>query len=100
MPIYVYYCSHCSTRVEVFVRRVGGQTPSVCGHCGSPGLERAVSPFAVKRDLASELANLDPVYRSRIDDTIAKTPEADPMRLLSRMTPFEAANDPGDPIDF
>jgi hypothetical protein len=54
----------------------------------------------VKRDLASELANLDPVYRRRIDDAIAKTPEADPMRLLSKMTPFETATDPGDPIDF
>jgi hypothetical protein len=40
------------------------------------------------------------VYRHRIDDAIARTPEADPMRLLSKMTPFETATDPGDPIDF
>jgi hypothetical protein len=52
------------------------------------------------RNLASQLANLVPMYRRRIDDAIARTPEADPMRLLSKMTPFETASDPGDPIDF
>lgn len=100
MPIYAYRCPHCSAHVEVFARRVGAEPPASCGQCGAAGLERAISSFAVKRDLASELANLDPVYRHRIDDAIARTPEADPMRLLSTMTPFEAATDPGDPIDF
>lgn len=63
-------------------------------------MRRVVSPFAMKRDLASELANLDPKYRKRIDDAIANTPEADPMRLLSKLTPFGAADEPGDPVSF
>lgn len=100
MPVYVYSCRQCCSRVEVFCRRIGDEPPARCSHCGAAGLERAISSFAVVRNLASELANLDPMYRRRIDDAIARTPEADPMRLLSKMTPFEAANDPGDPIDF
>ena len=100
MPVYVYSCPECGTRVEVFIRRIVGEPPGRCGHCGATGLERVISPFAVMRNLASQLANLDPMYRRRIDDAIARTPEADPMRLLSKMTPFETASDPGDPIDF
>ena len=99
MPIYAYRCPQCSTETEVFVRQPRGQPLAHCDRCGS-ALERTVSQFAFKRDLASELANLDPSYRQRIDAAIAKTPEADPMRHLSRMTPLDAATDPGDPIDF
>lgn len=100
MPIYVYACPSCRSRSEVFVRRPSAETPRRCGTCGAGDLRRVISPFAMKRNLASEIANLDPKYRKRIDDAIARTPEADPMRLLAKLTPFSAADAPGDPIDF
>lgn len=100
MPIYVYACADCSTRAEVFVRRMGDERHAACGVCGSGAMQRVISAFTTKRDLASELANLDPIYRKRIDAAIANTPEADPMRLLAKLTPFSAADAPGDPVSF
>jgi len=100
MPIYVYTCRGCGARTEVYARRVGAEIAPVCKSCGSSALERAISPFAFQRDFASQMANLDPVYRKRIDAAIANTPEADPMRLLAKLTPFSAAEAPGDPINF
>lgn len=100
MPIYVYVCPSCSARAEVFARRIGGGAPAACAQCGAAGMTRAISQFAMKRDLASELANLDPSYRKRIEAAIANTPEADPMRLLSKLTPFSAADAPGEPVNF
>ena len=100
MPIYVYVCGQCQARVEKLVRRVDGAGVVACAACGAPEMQRAITPFATKRDLASEMANLDPVYRKRIDDAIAKTPEADPYRLLNKMTPFSAAEAVGDPVNF
>jgi len=100
MPIYVYACQVCATRAEVFVRRMAADAPASCAHCGSTEMRRIVSLFAMKRDLAGELANLDPKYRKRIDDAMANTPEADPMRLLSKLTPFSAADEPGDSVRF
>lgn len=100
MPIYVYVCDQCQARVEKFVRHIDGAGTVACAACGAAEMQRAVSSFAMKRDLASEMANLDPVYRKRIDDAIAKTPEADPYRLLNKLTPFSAAEAVGDPVNF
>jgi putative FmdB family regulatory protein len=100
VPIYVYVCPACAARAEVFVRRIGGESAVLCAQCGSAEMQRIMSSFATTRDLASELAGLDPKYRKRIDEAIARTPEADPMRLLSKLTPFSAADGPGDPVRF
>ncbi len=100
MPIYVYVCGQCKARVEKLVRRVDGAGTVACAACGAAEMQRAITPFATKRDLASEMANLDPIYRKRIDAAIANTPEADPMRLLNKLTPFSAAEAVGDPINF
>jgi putative FmdB family regulatory protein len=100
MPIYAYDCRACGARTEVYARRVGAEVAPVCKNCGSTALKRAISAFAFQRDFASQMASLDPVYRKRIDAAIASTPEADPMRLLAKLTPFSAAEAPGDPIDF
>lgn len=100
MPIYVYGCSACGARREVFLRRMDTTAPVRCERCDVGAMARLPAAFALQKDLPSTLSDLDPSYHQRIDDAIARTPEADPMRLLNRMTPFSAADAPGDPLPF
>jgi putative FmdB family regulatory protein len=101
MPVYVYVCRRCKCTSEVFQRSVNAGSPRpVCESCGSTDLERAVTSFAVPKSDLDRLRDLDPRYYKKVDDAIARTPEADPMRHLEKMTPFSAAKDPGPPIDF
>jgi len=100
MPIYVYQCNRCDVRTEVFVRRISAERAVSCEACGSADLERVFTPFAIYRSELQKLEQLDPKYYQKVDQAIANTPEADPMRHLARMTPFDAAEDPGAPIKF
>jgi putative FmdB family regulatory protein len=100
MPIYVYQCSRCDVRTEVFQRTLNGTRQAACGACGSAEVERVITPFAIYRSEITKLEQLDPKYRRRVDAAIANTPEADPMRHLQRMTPFDSATERGDPIRF
>ncbi|MER3406656.1 MAG: hypothetical protein C4289_17050 [Chloroflexota bacterium] len=72
----------------------------VCGACGSTELRRVFTPFAVYRSEIDKLEALDPKYYRMVDQAIANTPEADPMRYLKRMIPFDRAQDPGEQIEF
>jgi putative FmdB family regulatory protein len=100
MPVYVYQCKRCDCTWEVFQRSVNSTSQPVCEHCGSSELQRAVTSFAVPKSEIDRLQQLDPRYYRKVDDAIARTPEADPMRHLQKMTPFSAASDPGPPINF
>lgn len=100
MPIYVFACGECGARVEKLVRRIGDCPAPACAACGASTMQRAITQFTRVRDLASQMADLDPVYRRRIDAAIANTPDADPMRLLNKLTPFSDAEAPGDPVNF
>jgi putative FmdB family regulatory protein len=102
MPIYVYQCQRCECTSEVFQRSVNSKASAqpVCEHCGSTDLQRAVTSFATSRSEIDRLQQLDPRYYKKVDDAIARTPEADPMRHLQKMTPFSSAKDPGPPINF
>jgi putative FmdB family regulatory protein len=102
MPVYVYHCQRCDCMSEVFQRSVSATSSSqpVCEHCGSTDLQRAVTSFAAPKSEVDRLRSLDPRYYRKVDDAIARTPEADPMRHLQKMTPFSAAKDPGPPINF
>jgi putative FmdB family regulatory protein len=100
MPVYVYHCKACDASTEVFQRSVRATRPAVCEGCGGTDLERSVTSFAVYRTELDRLQQLDPKYYKKVDAAIANTPEADPMRHLQRMTPFNAASDPGAPINF
>jgi hypothetical protein len=73
---------------------------AVCEACGSVDLQRLYSAFATYRSELDKLRSLDPKYYARVDQALANTPEADPMRHLQRMTPFESVNEPGPPIKF
>lgn len=100
MPIYVYQCHRCDVRTEVFLRRMNIERAVACEACGSAEVERVFTPFAIYRSELTKLEQLDPAYYKRVDQAIANTPEADPMRHLTRMTPFDQAPDPGAPIKF
>jgi putative FmdB family regulatory protein len=100
MPIYVYQCNRCDVRTEVFQRRLNAQSSAACEACGSTDLERVFTPFAIYRSELTKLEQLDPNYYRKVDEAIRNTPEADPTRHLSRMTPFDAAQEPGDPVKF
>ncbi len=99
MPIYAYRCPACSLQFEVLVRARAAE-PERCEECGASGIERAVTAFAITHSDLEQMRSLDPKYKGMVDDLMDSTPEADPMRLLDRLTPLDAAEDPGDPIDF
>jgi putative FmdB family regulatory protein len=100
MPIYVYQCRRCDVRTEVLHRRLDAPPRAACEACGSADLERVITPFATYRSEVDKLQQLDPKYYRRVDQAIAATPEADPMRHLQRLTPFDVAREPGEPIRF
>jgi putative FmdB family regulatory protein len=100
MPIYVYQCQRCDVRTEVFFRRVDDTRVVVCEACSSPEVERVFTPFAIYRSELTKLEQLDPMYYKRVDRAIKNTPEADPMRHIKKMKPFESTPDPGAPINF
>ncbi|MBV9896689.1 MAG: hypothetical protein JO020_21195 [Chloroflexi bacterium] len=100
MPLYVYQCRRCEVRTEVFQRRMDTPREAVCEACGAIELDRVCAPFATYRSELDKLSSLDPKYFARVDQALANTREADPMRHLERMTPFDSVSDPGERIKF
>lgn len=98
MPIYVYECCTCFSRFEVLVR--GDAEPSECAECGAEEIERMIATFAITQREVDQIRSLDPKYKQMVDSLMDSTPEADPMRHLERLTSLDAADDPGEPIDF
>lgn len=100
MPLYVYQCRRCDVRTEVLQRRMDTPREVICEACGGIDLERVFTPFATYRSELDKLRQLDPKYYERVDRALANTREADPMGHLQRMTSFDSAAEPGDPIKF
>jgi putative FmdB family regulatory protein len=99
MPLHTYKCSDCGAVFEALVRPRKAE-PQECQICGRAAIERQVSAFAVTHSEIDSLRSLDPMYKRMVEDQMARTPDAEPMRHLNKLTPFDAAEDPGDPIDF
>jgi hypothetical protein len=87
-------------RTEVFQRRMDTPRQAVCEACGSVDMDRVYGTFATYRSELDKLRSLDPKYYARVDRALANTPEADPMRHLKRMTPFDSVSDPGPLVKF
>ena len=101
MPIYVYQCSRCDVRTELFFRSMNtGAREVLCESCGSADVERVFTPFAIYRSELTKLQQLDPMYYKKVDDAIKHTPEADPIRHIKKMQDFDSTPDPGKPIEF
>jgi len=43
MPIYEFVCDHCHKTFELLAVRTDDQVPTVCPHCQSPEISRALS---------------------------------------------------------
>ncbi len=99
MPLYTYRCQKCESVFEALVRP-NRPEPDACQICGEASIQRQMSAFAVTHSEIDALRSLDPTYKRMVEDQMARTPDAEPMRLLNKLTPFDAAEDPGDPIDF
>jgi putative FmdB family regulatory protein len=100
VPLHTYQCDDCHAVFEVLVRPPRRAEPAECAFCGRPNLTKKLSAFAVTHSELDAIRALDPMYKRMVEDQMARTPEAEPMRHLNRLTPFNAASDPGDPIDF
>lgn len=57
-----------------------------CEHCGAADTHRIISRVAVHRTTLSKLQSLDPKYDRMAAKALRSTPEADPDRLVKRMT--------------
>ncbi|MEX2031989.1 MAG: zinc ribbon domain-containing protein [Dehalococcoidia bacterium] len=99
MPLYTYRCGACDTEFEALVRP-NKPEPEACQACGKKQIARQLSRFAITHSEVDSLRSLDPMYKRMVEDQMARTPEAEPMRLLNKLTPFDAAQEVGDPIDF
>ena len=53
MPVYEYRCPQCRRKSAVFVRGSASAGEPACEHCGSQGLTRLFSTFAVRRSQSS-----------------------------------------------
>ncbi len=100
MPLYEYRCNDCAAETEVLVRTPSAQPAVTCGECGSDRMDRKPAGFAIARSELDKLRALDPKYKQIVDDEWSKTTYADPMKYIEKMIPFDAADDPGDPVNF
>jgi putative FmdB family regulatory protein len=100
VPLHQYRCDDCSAEIEVLARTASMRPAVSCGECGSRRMERLLTGFAIARSELDRVQALDPKYGQIVDDEWRKTSYADPMNYLEKMVPFDAADDPGDPIDF
>jgi putative FmdB family regulatory protein len=100
VPIYAYRCGACELEFDRLIRRPHGVEPSECPKCGEDALKRKLASFATGHSELDGLQNLDPKYKQMVDDQMARTQYGEPMEHIKKMTSFDAADDPGDPIQF
>lgn len=100
MPLYAYQCDSCGKGFEALVRPNRSPEPTTCKHCGKETIRKVPTTFALAHSELDALRSLDPMYKRMVEDQMAQTPEAEPMRHLAKMTPFDVVDDPGEPIDF
>ena len=53
MPIYEYICGSCNKKVTVFLRTASPEAKPLCPECGSGGLTRIISNFAIHKSLTT-----------------------------------------------
>jgi len=100
MPLFAYRCDSCEGQFEALVRPNRSPEPVACKLCGKETIRKVPTAFALAHSELDAIRALDPRYKRMVEDQMAKTPEAEPMRHLAKMTPFDVVDDPGDPIDF
>ena len=89
MPFYEFECDDCGVVSSHLFRSTTRREDVRCKACNAKNLTKILSRIAVKRDLSSQLAGLDPKYDKMVDAAVAKSPGSDPNRLLNKMKPFK-----------
>ncbi|MBF69112.1 MAG: hypothetical protein CMQ29_15650 [Gammaproteobacteria bacterium] len=89
MPFYEFECDDCGVVSSHLFRSTTRREDVRCKACNGKNLTKILSRIAVKRDLSSQLAGLDPKYDKMVDAAVAKSPGSDPNRLLNKMKPFK-----------
>ena len=93
MPFYEFECDDCGVVSSHLFRSTTRREDVRCKACNGKNLTKILSRIAVKRDLSSQLAGLDPKYDKMVDNALSSTKDADPYRFLDNATPLSAAED-------
>jgi len=93
MPIYVYRCRACGGVSDAYASINDPPAPIVCQHCGAGETHRVIARVAYHASDNAKSARLDPKYEKMVDDSMRKSRNADPDRLLRKMKPFNSAPD-------
>ncbi|MEE8337265.1 MAG: zinc ribbon domain-containing protein [Dehalococcoidia bacterium] len=101
MPIYEYECEDCGAAIEILVRSIYFRSPTDCQECQSTNIKKKLANFSVAHSEVDTLRALDPKYKRMVEDEVRRSASyADPMRHIEKMIPFDAVDDPGDPINL
>lgn len=92
MPIYEFRCKHCARLSSGFWSMADAPQEIRCEHCQQRA-HRIISRTAYHRSDLQKMGSLDPKYDQMAAQALRNTPEADPDRLLGKMTPFSAADE-------
>jgi putative FmdB family regulatory protein len=93
MPIYEYRCNTCLRVSSTYASVAEAPKTLACEHCGAPDAPRIISRTSYHRSDVQKLEALDPKYDQMAERALRNTSEADPDRLLRKMTPFTSADD-------
>lgn len=94
MPVYEYRCAECG-EITSLVRSVSEHEPEVpCEHCGGRAL-RIISRPSVHLSRTSKLEKLDPKYDKMVDKAMRGTQNAEPDRVLDRVSKRAGRSAPG-----
>ncbi|MCH8243054.1 MAG: zinc ribbon domain-containing protein [Planctomycetes bacterium] len=56
MPVYEYCCMQCDNQFEEFSRTMNSRVSPACPSCGSSKVERRLSVFAARQEVAAKPA--------------------------------------------
>ena len=93
MPIYAYRCSNCGCVTDAYASINAAPERIDCEHCHRQEAHRIIARVAYHASDNAKTARLDPKYEKMVDDSMRKSSNADPDRLLKKMKPFSSAND-------
>ena len=85
MPTYEFRCTECLEVSSIFASVDSRPTSIVCSSCGSEETRAIVSRPSVVLSSKSKVERLDPKYDKLVDSAMARSPTADPDRLIRKM---------------
>lgn len=93
MPIYAYRCRACGGATDVYASINDPPVNIDCEHCRGHETHRIIARVAYHASDNAKTSRLDPKYERMVDDSMRKSSNADPDRLLRKMKPFGSGKD-------